>query len=53
MIQIRMIKTSLWRYKLQTITPAVKYPTVVIPAEAGIQKDTGCRIKSGMTELAI
>ena len=35
------------------ITPAVKYPTVVIPAKAGIQKDTGCRIKSGMTELAI
>ena len=36
--QYRMIKTSLWRYKLQTITPAVKYPTVVIPAKAGIQK---------------
>ncbi len=35
------------------ITPAVKYPTVVIPAEAGIQKDTGCRIQSGMTDLAI
>jgi len=57
-----MIKTSLWRYKLQTITPVVKYPTVVIPAEAGIQKYTGCPrlttcrgrlIKSGMTELAI
>jgi hypothetical protein len=34
-------------------TPAVRYVTVVIPAKAGIQKDTGCRIKSGMTELAI
>ncbi len=34
------------------ITTAVKYRTVVIPAEAGIQKDTGCRIQSGMTELA-
>ncbi len=31
------------------INPAVKYSTVVIPVEAGIQKDTGCRIKSGMT----
>jgi hypothetical protein len=35
------------------ITPAVKYLQVVIPAEAGIQKNTGCRIKSGMTGLAI
>jgi hypothetical protein len=43
------------------IHPADKYSTVVIPAEAGIQKDTGCRIKacpgpdpgSGMTDLAI
>jgi len=35
------------------ITPVVKYPKVVIPAKAGIQKSTGCRIKSGMTELAI
>ena len=33
------------------ITPAVKYPKVVIPAKAGIQKNTGCRIKSGMTEF--
>ncbi len=31
--------------KLDYITPAVKYPTVIIPAEAGIQKGTGCRIK--------
>ncbi len=35
------------------ITPADKYPQVVIPAKAGTQKNTGCRIKSGMTELAI
>ena len=38
------------------ITPASKYSTVVIPVclplrrkGAGIQKDTECRIKSGMT----
>jgi len=37
----------------RNINPAGKYPTVVIPAKAGIQKDTGCRIKSGMTGLAI
>jgi hypothetical protein len=35
------------------IAPAAKYPRVVIPAKAGIQKNTGYRIKSGMTELAI
>ena len=34
------------------ITLAVKYPTSVIPAKAGIQKGTGCRIKSGMTGLS-
>jgi len=34
------------------ITPAIKYPKSVIPAKAGIQKSTGCRIKSGMTKLA-
>ena len=32
------------------ITPATKYINVVIPAKAGIQAGTGCRIKSGMTE---
>jgi hypothetical protein len=44
-----------------SITPATKYRTVVIPAKAGIQEGTGCRIKacpgpdpgSGMTELSI
>ena len=44
------------------ITPANKYPTVVIPAKEGIQEGTGCPrlstyrgrlIKSGMTELPI
>ena len=35
------------------ITPADKYPRFVIPAQAGIQQSTGCRIKSGMTALAI
>jgi hypothetical protein len=35
------------------ITPADKYPKFVIPAQAGIPQNTGCRIKSGMTELAI
>ena len=34
------------------IAPATKYLNVVIPAKAGIQAGTGCRIKSGMTELA-
>ena len=33
------------------ITSAVKYPKIVIPANAGIQINTGCRIKSGMTKL--
>jgi hypothetical protein len=31
------------------IKPAIKYHKVVISAEAGIQINTGCRIKSGMT----
>jgi len=35
------------------ITPAINYTTAVFPAKAGIQKGTGYRIKSGMTELAI
>jgi len=35
----------------QDITPAIKYLNIVIPAKAGIQVGTGCRIKSGMTEL--
>jgi hypothetical protein len=38
---------------VSTITPADKYPKFVIPAQAGIQQNTECRIKSGMTELAI
>jgi len=33
------------------IAPAIKYLNIVIPAKAGIQEGTGCRIKSGMTEL--
>jgi len=33
------------------ITPAIKYLNIVIPAKAGIQEGTGCRIKSGITEL--
>ena len=33
------------------ITPAIKYLNIVIPAYAGIQVGTGCRIKSGMTGL--
>jgi hypothetical protein len=36
-----------------SITPADKYPTVVIPAKAEIQEAAGCWIKSGMTELVI
>ncbi len=33
------------------ITPATKDANTVIPAEAGIQDRTGCRIKSGMTPI--
>jgi hypothetical protein len=33
------------------INPAIKYLKVVIPAKAGIQDKTECRIKSGMTWL--
>ncbi len=36
--------------RIPLITPATKYINVVIPAKAGIQAGTGCRIKSGMTE---
>jgi len=36
---------------METINPAIKYLNIVIPAKAGIQAGTGCRIKSGMTEL--
>jgi hypothetical protein len=38
---------------LLAISPADKCLKVVIPAQAGIQQSTGCRIKSGMTALAI
>jgi hypothetical protein len=37
------------RSLLSVITPATIYLKVAIPAKAGIQKYTGCRIKSGMT----
>jgi hypothetical protein len=37
---------QVWIHNIsKDINPAGKYSTVVIPAEAGIQKDTGCRIK--------
>ena len=36
---------------IDIIAPAIKYLHIVIPAKAGIQAGTGCRIKSGMTEL--
>jgi len=46
--------SDLWnRCALSIITPADKYPRLVIPAQAGIQQNTGCRIKPGMTALAI
>jgi len=35
------------------IVQAEKYPKFVIAAQAAIQQSTGCRIKSGMTELTI
>ena len=31
------------------IVPVIKYLDIVIPAKAGIQVGTGCRIKSGKT----
>ena len=34
---------------MDIITPATIYVKAVIPAKAGIQNWTGCRIKSGMT----
>jgi len=39
--------------KMFNTTSADKYPRFVIPAQAGIPQSTGCRIKSGMTVLAI
>jgi hypothetical protein len=42
--------------KICDITPADKYPQVVIPSRAGIQKNAGCPgldLGSGMTGLAI
>jgi hypothetical protein len=45
--------TSFIQLAFYNITPADKYPKFVIPVQAGIQQNTGCRIKSGMTELAI
>jgi hypothetical protein len=44
---------SLQLLLIYNIAPADKYPRFVIPAQAGIQQNTGCRIKSGMTALAI
>jgi len=38
-------------FRFEYITSAIKYLNIVIPAKAGIQEGTGCRIKSGMTEL--
>jgi hypothetical protein len=39
---------------LDNIKQAVKYLTVVIPAKAGMQVVSGCRIKSsGMTEFSL
>ena len=41
------------RWKFSYINPAIKYLAIVIPAKAGIQEYTGCRIKSGMTEVSL
>ncbi len=35
------------------LTRQVNTTIVVIPAKAGIQADSGCRIESGMTKVAI
>ena len=45
------IYLEIYSIKSQYITSATKYLNIVIPAKAGIQEGTGCRIKSGMTEL--
>jgi hypothetical protein len=45
------IREDLLTLVYDIINPAIKYLKVVIPAKAGIQKNTGCRIKSGMTWL--
>ena len=37
--------------KERGFTSPIKYLNIVIPAKAGIQEGTGCRIKSGLTEL--
>jgi hypothetical protein len=42
-------KTPLHAAAVKHITPATIYVKPFIPAKAGIQNWTGCRIKSGMT----
>ena len=46
-----LLKIDVFVKSLFNITQAIKYLNIVIPAKAGIQVGTGCRIKSGMTEL--
>ena len=48
---ISLMKNWILYLTSDNITPAIKYLNIVIPAKAGIQEGTGCRIKSGMTEL--
>ena len=45
------LKFPLLKGSGEYITPAIKYLNIVIPAKAGIQEGTGCRIKSDTTEL--
>jgi hypothetical protein len=44
-----LIQKNMLIYFNDIITPATIYIKVVIPAKAGIQNGTGCRIRSGMT----
>jgi len=47
------LRNAIYFISSNIITQAVKYPKFVIPAQAGIQKNTGGRIKSGLTGLAV
>jgi len=48
---VKLLDSKDYKVIMNYFTPAIKYLNIVIPAKAGIQEGTGCRIKSGMTEL--
>jgi hypothetical protein len=49
LVSRKSIQSTSPKVLIKDIAPADKYPRFVIPAQAGIQQSTGCRIKSGMT----